>query len=431
MNKQELKEIVQEQHQLEYLPDYIAREVYQDLTSLQQSKHIIVIIGLRRCGKSTLMQKLRQQSKHKDFYINFDDDRLVNFALKDFQTLLEIFIELYGEQKTVFFDEIQNIPQWERFVRRLHDQGYKIYITGSNATLFSRELGTRLTGRYIELQLYPFSFLEFNRAINYEIPKNMTALTTTEKATLKRHYNKYAIVGGIPDYVKRQQLEYLQTLYESILYRDIVARYRISNVKAFRELVYYLASNVGKEVTFNSLRKLLNIASPTTVSDYCSYLQDSFLCFFINRFDFSLKKQNLYAKKIYFIDPAMAKAIGFRTSEDHGCLLENIVFIELLRRRYDVYFHKQQKECDFVLRQQANIIAVMQVCWDLQDKKTKQREIDGLVEAMRTYHLSQGTIISFDEYGQEDVQHDGVSYQVNIIPIWRWLLSNKITDFFG
>jgi uncharacterized protein len=384
----------------------------------------VIISGLRRGGKSTLLGQIRHKSTDRDYFINFDDDRLVNFKLDDFQALYELFIELYGQQKTFYFDEIQNIPEWERFVRRLHDLGNKIYITGSNASMLSAELGTRLTGRYVEIHLYPYSFLEF---LKYQsLPKpNLQRLTTIQKGTLKAAFNDFLELGGLPEYLQSRHHEYLHSLYESIIYRDIIVKYNISNHQAVKELVYYLASHIGKECSYNSIRKTLGISSPSTVSDYCGYLQDSFLCYFINRFDYSLRKQLQYAKKVYFIDQALAISVGFRFSNDHDRLLENIVFLELKRRGYEIYFHKDKKECDFIVRKKSKVVLAIQVCADIDDVKTREREIAGLSEAMDTYQLSSGLIITQDTFSQQTVVTGNKTFEISVVPIWFWLLEEK------
>ena len=195
-----IKQIITEQRFVKSLKDFVKRDAYPKLQKYATFSEIVVITGLRRVGKSTLLQQLKSESTEQDYYINFDDDRLVHFELQDFQVLLEVFIELYGVQKTFYFDEIQNIDGWERFVRRLHDQGNKIYITGSNATLFSQELGTRLTGRYLQLELYPYSFSEL---LHHQSPslelKNL--ITTEERGLALRAFGQYGLQGGIPPYV--------------------------------------------------------------------------------------------------------------------------------------------------------------------------------------------------------------------------------------
>ncbi len=378
MDSYVLKQVLIEQHPIKLPDEFVKRDILDDIFPLQKTPDIVVISGLRRCGKSTVMQEMRKREKESDYYINFDDDRLVQFDLVDFQKLLECFIELYGIQGTYFFDEIQNIEGWERFVRRLYDQGNKIYITGSNATMFSRELGTRLTGRYVQVEMFPYSFLEYLRYTNPDL-LDLSVYTTQQKGQLLRLFSQYTIQGGIPDFVRYQQKDYLHYLYDSVLYRDIISRYHLHNEKAVKELVYFLASNVGKEFSYNGMRKILGLAGASTISDYCSYLEGSYLCFILNRYSHSLKKQILSNKKCYIVDHALAKEIGFRPTEDRGRLLENLVFIELMRRCEQVYFHKEKKECDFILRSDGKIHGAIQVCCKLESSETRKREIEGVV----------------------------------------------------
>lgn len=427
MERQQLKQIIIDQQQQLNLPEnFVARKLHDKLASLQKTKQILVITGIRRSGKSTLLQEIRSHAKEKNYYFNFDDDRLVNFTLADFNLLLELFIELNGIEKTVYFDEIQNIPQWERFIRRLHDQNYKIYITGSNATMFSKELGTRLTGRHIKLELYPFSFTEY---VGWQKPELLTNknLTSTQKAQLQNLFAGFYENGGFPEFLILKNKAYLHSLFESILYRDIIVRFNV-NERAIKELSVFLASNISSNITYNSLRKSLGLASATTVADYCNHLANSYLCFFINRFSYSLKEQIHYAKKIYFIDHALAKVVGFRSSDDQGKTLENIVFLELKRYAYEIYFHKQKYECDFVLKQGTKIIAALQVSLSLQNPTTKKRELSGLIEAMENYKLTQGIVLTEnDKISTEQIRHDNNTYIVYIMPIWWWLLrKNKV-----
>lgn len=421
MNHQLIKQLIQEQQPIKLPPDHVIRSLWENFEPLQHNSQIIIIKGMRRSGKSTFIQYARSLQSSPHFYFNFDDDRLIEFTVSDFQSLLETFIELLGPAKTVFFDEIQNIAGWEKFVRRLHDHQYKIYLTGSNARLFSQELGTHLTGRYIALEMYPFSFQEYLRRYKYVIDPSRV-YTTEDKAYLKSLFNDYYQTGGIPDYVRFEQPSYLTDLYDSILYRDIIVRYNIGKEHALKTLVYYLASHVGKDVSFNKLKVLLKLASATTVSDYCYYLETSYLCFFISRYSASLKVQAHYGKKEYFIDHALAKKIGFRVPEDRGRLLENIVFLELKRRGYEIYFHKESKECDFLIKKDNLIIQAIQVTTQLDSAETEKRELEGLQEAMQHYELATGLILTENTEDQRD--------NIIILPIWKWLLegANAKTD---
>ena len=384
------------------------------------SGQVVIISGIRRCGKSTLLQQIRAQQGERDFYLNFDDDRLCQFAVDDFQMLLEIFIEMYGEQKIFYFDEIQNVPGWERFIRRLHDQGAKVYLTGSNATMLSRELGTRLTGRYIQFELFPFSFAEFIYFQSGQAP-SAAPLTTEGKAAVKRFFNAYVRDGGIPGYLPLLNKEYLHFLYESILYRDIIARYALLREKSLKELVFFIASNLGKPMSYNALRQMLGLGSARTVSEYCGYLEDSFLAFFVPRYNASIKKQIQYNKKVYFIDTGVAQAVGFRFSEDRGRLLENIVYLGLRRQGHDIYFHKEGQECDFLIKQGTKITTAIQVAVHLDTQAIKDRELQGLQEAMQIYDLREGTILTEDTEDELIIHAGRKQLKVHITPIWKWL----------
>ncbi len=414
MNHQLIKQIIQEQELIRLPSDHIVRDLWHKFEPLQTNNQIIIIKGMRRSGKSTFMQYARSMQKSMHFYFNFDDDRLVDFTIHDFQLLLETHIELYGPAKIVFFDEVQNIVGWEKFIRRLHDQQYKIYITGSNAQLFSQELGTHLTGRYIALEMYPYSFKEYLSTCKYTLDSKRI-FTTEDKAYLKSLFNKYLLIGGIPDYVNFEQKEYLNDLYDGILYRDVIVRYKIGKEHALKTLVYYLASHIGKDVSFNKLKTLLKLSNAATVADYCYYLEMSYLCFFISRYSHSLKVQAHYGKKQYFIDHVLARRIGFRISNDDGRFLENIVFIELKRRGYDVYFHRNDKECDFIIKSDNIIVQAIQVTTQMDQVETEKREFEGLLEAMSVYGLKTGLILTENT--------EGIRENITIMPIWKWLIT--------
>jgi len=420
-----LKRIIADQREEGLPKQYFERTSENKLRQLSNNREIIVLIGVRRCGKSVLLQQARQFNAESEYYFNFEDERLITFTVEDFQLLQEVFIELYGLQKTYYLDEIQNIEGWERFARRLYNAGNKIYITGSNATLFSKELGTRLTGRYITLNIYPFSFYEFIKHQSPDLADQKT-FSTTQVGQTKKLFSQYCQWGGFPEYVKYQQTEYLHSLYESIIYRDILARYKIPNAKSLKELVFYLASNCSKEITYNSLRKLLGLGSATTISDYCSYLEYSYLCFFVNRYSDSVKAQIQSPKKVYFIDHAFARTIGFRFSEDKGRMFENIVFIELKRRAFDIYYYRDNKECDFLIRKTGKIIGAIQVCQTLHNTETKQRETEGLLEALERFAFREGYILTESEENTTVIQQNGINYKIIVMPIWKWLLLGDI-----
>ena len=415
MKSSELKTVILEQNELQTESRLIARDKFSEISSWQNESAITVISGLRRCGKSTLLHQLREQ--HHGYYLNFDDERLISFRVQDFQKADEIFHELFGPRSVYYFDEIQNVEGWERFVRRLHDFQKKVCLTGSNARLLSRELGTHLTGRYLQATLFPFSFAEFLRlkALTW---RHEDFYTTAGRALLKQALSEYFSAGGLPEYVKSGNKDYLKTLYESILYRDVLVRHKITNEKVMKELMLFVFSNIGKQVSFNKLKGMLGLKSATTVKEYFHYLENSYLVFLLSKFSPSLQK-NLYAnKKIYLIDNGFAGALGFRLSEDYGRFLENLVFVELRRREHEVYYFQEKRECDFVVKAGPRISQAIQVCYEL-NQDNEGRELNGLLEALTACNLSEGLLLTYD---QEDERTVG-DKTIHILPVWKWLLA--------
>ena len=412
MDKQILKEVLLDQRNLGLKKDDVLRHL-----SVVKDGEVVVLSGVRRCGKSTLLHEIRSTQNESDYYLNFDDERLLNFTVSDFQTLNELFIELFGKQSTFYFDEIQNVDGWERFVRRLRDYDNKVYVTGSNASMLSRELGTHLTGRYVQKELYPFSFKEFLsfKGIEYF---DVALLSTEDRALLKGHFNAYFEFGGFPAYLKSGSKEYLKSLYESVLYRDVMVRNKLTNEKELLELVYFIASNVGKLMSYNSLAKVVGVKNATTIKSYTTFLQDSYMIFMVNKYDVALKKQIQNAKKAYFIDLGLIRKLAFHHSEDNGRLLENLVFLELKRREKEVYYHNQKKECDFVIKEKSKIVEAIQVSWNIEQEATYKREIAGLMDAVNAYGLSEGLILT--ESTEREITIGNV--RIAIRPVWKWLL---------
>ena len=415
-----LKQIILEQQEILHAPNkrYVQRYIADEWL---QTSEILIISGIRRCGKSVLMQQIRDRLVEKDFFFNFDDERLANFKLDDFQKLQECFVELFGEQHTYYFDEIQNIEGWERFVRRLYNAGNKIIITGSNARMLSRELGTHLTGRYIQVEIYPFSFQEY--LVMNEIPVNAKTLyTTTGRATMVKSFVKYMECGGFPKFLQDGSVSYLTSLYESIIYRDILTRNGLTNEKEMLEMMFYLASNATKRITYSSLGKVVGIQHPDTIKNYLEYIQQTYLISQLFRYAPSVKKQMMSPKKIYFVDNAIIKRIGFNATENNGVFLENLVFIELKRRGWDVYYYADKKECDFLVRKGLHISDAYQVTLKMDSPQTREREIAGVREAMQAYSLSKGYILTFE--GKETINFDDGTI-VEVVPVWEWILQYK------
>jgi len=388
-----------------------------DTAGITKTNAIIVITGIRRCGKSTLLRQLSK--RYDDFlYINFDDDRLMDFTVADFPTLMLVFEKTSPGVKTLFVDEIQNIVDWERFIRRIHDEGYKVFLTGSNTNLLSQELGTRLTGRYTTITLYPFSFREYLQF------RSITTCRITEKkkAEILDAFDRYLSGGGFPDYLKSGDPEYLKRIWDDIIYRDIISRFGIREVKGFRTLAHYLVTNTANPATYHALKNKLGFKSVVSVRDYVGFLESAYLFFEIFRYDYSLKKQYVNEKKLYCIDTGLRNAVAFRFADDKGRLLENLVLIELLRRRKSVYFFKNPKGCDFITEDRGKINSAIQVCYEL-TRENRERELSGLAGAMTAHGLRQGIILT---YLQEETIPLGDTV-IRVVPAWKWLLGDKDT----
>jgi predicted AAA+ superfamily ATPase len=418
MNTNLIKQVILEQNERKLPKNLVIRDIFGRLKSYFSYPQIIVISGVRRCGKSTLL--LQMKSLYDGYYVNFDDERFVGFSVQDFTKLNELLIEIYGEKNTYYFDEIQNILGWERFVRRLFDSNKKVFVSGSNATMLSKELGTHLTGRNIPITVFPFSFNEY---LTYKGDSfDYNSLTSEKSALIKRNFNHYLVLGGFPEYLFSEDDEYLKAMFQNILYRDIIARYSIKDEKAIKEIIYYAVSNIGKEISFNSLKKLANLSSATSVRQYFEFFDNCYLAFLIQRFDKSLSKQIYFNKKIYFIDPAMARILGFRMSEDYGRYLENIVFLHLKRMGREIFFHKGNHECDFILREGIKITQAIQVTKEIEKQGSqKEREITGLMEAMASYKLKTGLILTFDQEDEILIKDK----KILIRPLWKWLLTDQ------
>jgi len=359
-----------------------------------------VISGVRRCGKSTLLRQL-MASKKGFYYFNFEDPRLAGFSLDDFSRLDSAFREEFGARSTYFFDEIQNVKKWELYVRAGLDSGKKFFITGSNASLLSRELGTRLTGRHTRHELYPFSYPEF--------------LSFSRKKAGKESFMQYLASGGFPEYLKGGRKEMLNELFNDIISRDIVVRHGIRSARALREMALFLVSNIGKEFSYNKLAVSFGLGSANTAADFASFLEDAYLIFQVPKFDYSLRKRIANQKKAYCVDNGMSLANSASFSDDLGRRLENHVFLCLKRKGLETFYFRGKGECDFIARDSKNSLFAIQSCFVL-NEENKERELSGLSEAMESLKLSSGTIVTLSQ--EDSLILNG--RRVRVLPAWKW-----------
>lgn len=425
IEKDILRQIVRMQQEQGFsIKETVKRDLLPEILRWFDDKRILILTGLRRSGKSTLLKQIMQNKK--DFcYVNFEDERFIDFEAKEFEKLNEVLMEFYGDVKTYFFDEIQIINNFESFVRRLQDEGKKIILTGSNASLLSKEFGTKLTGRYKEFEIYPFSFIEFLKFKGTNLKLNKF-FSTKEKVEIKHFFQEYFNKGGMPEYLLNNDAEYIRIVYQNIIYRDVIARYSIKRQKSLKELINILMTNNSRTISYNSLKNILKLSNAITVKEYISYLCNSYLFFEVLIFDFSIKRQLNSPKKIYLIDQAFHLVGGLNFSPNSGRILENIVFIELKRKYKEVFYFHEKHECDFVIKKGTKIKEVLQVCYDL-NKNNQEREINGIIEAMNKFNLKQGIILTYDQDDEIEIKCKSQGdhpkgRQIIVKPVWKWLL---------
>lgn len=427
MDIERIKNIIVEQK--EELVDFFKREkmIEREVELKQLQKflahpNVLVITGPRRAGKSILAITLFAGKNYG--YLNFDDERLAGFNSDDFNSVLEAFYDLNSSDvEYLIFDEIQNISNWELFINRLR-RTKKIIITGSNANLLSGELATHLTGRHLETILYPFSFREYLVARKIEIKKE-DIYSTKKISKIKNQLQNYLDDGGFPETLLFGHAM-VNKIYDDVITKDILLHYGVRNKKALRELANYIVSNFGKDLNYRKLGNVFAIKNVHTVKNYVEYLRKSFLIFILEKFSYKLKQQYITSKKVYGIDTGLVNSVAFQFSENSGRLMENAVLIDLMRRKNyfklftDVYYWSDftNREVDFVIKKGAKIIQLIQVCQDLTNIETKEREIRALLLASKELRCNNLLIITANEEKIEKIEGKKISY----IPLWKWLL---------
>ncbi len=419
MNREQLYYVLSEQQrEWEEEKEYIEREITKNILSLFALKLPIVITGIRRSGKSTLLKLLKKKLKLKkkeSLYLNFNDERFIDFTVEDFQKILE-FLEEENYQRNcfLFIDEIQEVAHWEKWIDRIKEK-YSIIITGSNSKLLSKEISTVLTGRSMSISLYPFSFREFLCAKNIDWTPFKSDLLL--QARLRKEFLEYQNKGGIPKAIIDNDQRLLSEIYENILYRDIVKRFHPNLEKTVKEISLFLLSNISKQMSQRSLSEITGVTNLLTVRTILNTFESAFLFSFVSKFHFSVKKQIQNPRKVYCTDVGFVTEVGFHFSEDKGRILENLVFLELKRRKKQVYYFSGKNECDFVLREAIRIKEAVQVCYELTNNN-KAREVNGLIEAMETFELKEGLILT-NNHEEEFVQQ---KKKIKIMPVWKWML---------
>lgn len=420
MKIEELKNVLISQR--EELLDFLSREKLVDrdvegtAKKLLSSPNVLAILGVRRSGKSVLSWRLAGENA---LYVNFFDERLINFKSEDFERLLNAARELWGEPTTIVLDEVQEVEGWQKFVSRMR-LNKRIIVTGSSSKLLSGEMATYLTGRHVELTLFPFSFREFLRLRGINLGKNWEH-SDRKLAEIKRSLGEYLEIGGFPEVGKFGKL-YLNQIYRDLVERDVIMRHNVRHRDALRELSRYLVSNYSSEFTYSKLGSIVGLKDVHTVRDYVSYLEEAYLIFTLMRFSFKPKGQLLAPRKVYPIDTGIARALSLKTHPERGKLMELAVFLEIKRSLSysfspgDVYYWRDDKgEVDFLVRQGGSLLPI-QVTFSLED--AHEREIGNLVRVSKLLGSKKALVITWEDKGRKNL--NGV--KVEILPLWELLV---------
>jgi hypothetical protein len=385
-----------------------------------ENKANYAFTGLRRAGKSYFLYQIIQERFKKNDYerlllINFEDERLLEVTHQDLQLIMDAYFELFESEPIIFLDEIQNIPNWQKFVRRLADEGRRIYVTGSNAEMLSHEIATTLGGRFINKEILPLSFYEYLKFKKIIVTKK--SKLSSERFQIIKEYNTYLNFGGFPELLQMtNQREFLSSVYQKLFYGDLIARYKVANVVILKLMVKKLAESVNNETSVNRIKNLIkstgvNIGS-NTLFDYLHYLESSYLIASISNFHSKFTEKETH-KKYYFLDTGI---LGLFLTDQPTKLLENQIYIELRRRGENPFFLKRKTEVDFYIPETKKLI---QVSYSISDSETANREIKGLQDAMKELEIKTSWIITYDE-SKEIVIDDST---IKVIPAWQWLLN--------
>ena len=387
-----------------------------------KNKEIVDIVGPRRSGKSSILKLIikRLNLKGDHLFINFEDPYFIeNNGPEIIEEIIEVYLEYFSKNlKYLFFDEIQAINGWEKTIRKLRDgTDYKIFVTGSSSKLLSREISTLITGRHLSYHTLPLDFKEYLyfKKIDIDTKKEIVL----KQSLIKKEFEEYLHIGGFPEVVLSGNKELLKNYFYDFIQKDVAARHEVRDREALEKMAIFLISNSAKIYSIESIKKAFSL-SYESARDYLDYLIEAFLLFELKQFSFSLKKQSLTQKKVYSVDAGLAEAVSFRFSRDKGRILENAVYLELLRQKNEIYYYKTENnlEIDFLIKKKSNIKDLIQVSFDIENPKTRDRELKALKRAMRELKIKQATLITM--YHEEVIEFD--KKKINIMPAWRWML---------
>ena len=437
MNKNEIIKILFDWNFWEKdLETGIDRDSYiNKLMKFLNTGFITVITGARRSGKSFIMRQVAKRlissgtNKNEILIINFEDPRFAKLNVEILQRIYEIYLEFLNpkEKPYIFLDEVQEVDKWEKWVRTTRElQKANIVVSGSNAKLLSRELSSLLTGMHLDLTVCPLSFEEHLLFNDLSLTDKLAPIN--KQTEIKSLFREYIEFGTFPEVVlHRQKKDILLGYYEDVLNKDLIRRFKIRKPEAIKSLAKYYLTNISKLITFNSIEKYLDV-SADTIKKFSTYFEDAYILFFLKRFSFKVKEQDKSPKKVYCIDTGLANTIGFRFSENSGRLIENITFLKLKEKmlktpELEIFYWKDQyhREVDFVLKERHKVQQLIQVCWNIEDAKTKNREIRSLIKAMDEFDIKEGLVITEDYEDEEKEKGKKIKY----IPLWKWLVENR------
>jgi len=370
-----------------------------DINDALLDSHALDITGVRRCGKSTVMRQRMRCKNEPWFYVNFESPLLSQFELRD-TIRLDALIEKSGARR-LFFDEVDQFIGWEKYVRQKLDESFHVCISGSNASLLEGELGTKLTGRHISKELFPFSYEEY--------------LTFTGQSPSQESTRSYSHDGGFPRFLQTNEEVILQELFDDIVYRDVIVHNKIRDVSAVRELTAYLVENIGCRFTASRLLKPLGVSGASTITQWCDWIEKAYLFFFVPIFSDSEKARLLNPKKVYCVDTGLEYAVSSRRIPNDGARFENMVYLALRRKHRDISYFDDDGECDFIVRERHAVQSAIQACTRLTDD-CKDREFEGLLQAMKSLGLDHGTIVT--ESQSDKIVIDG--FTIEIQPYFTW-----------
>ncbi len=434
--KESFKIIIKEFHE-SALPELIPRHLEINLSILNSPvKKIITVIGPRRAGKTSYLFQLMRElitagtDKTNIIYINFEDERILPLRAEELHLILDAYFELYetAEHPFIFFDEVQNIEGWDKFVRRLNDQGFNIFISGSNSRMLGREIATALRGRTLTYEIFPFSFLEYLDARNIQFDESV--IYGKKRHQIRQQFDRFYYSGGYPEIAlledRKIQAKIMQDYFDTVFYKDLVDRYKIKNSDLLRMWMATLMSNVSSLISYskieNDFKSRGMSLSKATLSRFAGYMEDVFFGFFVSTFSESERKRQVNPRKFYLVDQSLHNFLTLRFSENKGKVLENIVFSQLRRNGQKVCYYKTKRgyEVDFLLAENGEK-KLIQVCHDISRMETFNREKRALSAGIKELGSKSGLILTLDEKGHEAI--DGHLFE--IMPVWEWLLSNK------